>query len=55
MLIYANFKAFIEVVFFSLERKLSFLESLFTAVSNEVKLTSYVQIPGEEINFNYLG
>ena len=51
MLMYANFKAFIEVVFFFLERKLSFQESLFTAVSNEVKLTSYVQVVVEEIIF----
>jgi len=55
MLMYANFKAFIEVVFFCLERKLSFQESLFTAVSNEVKLTSYVQVVVEEINFQLHG
>ena len=51
MLMYANFKAFIDVVFFFLERKLSFQESLFTAVSNEVKLTSNVQVVVEEIIF----
>ena len=55
MLIYADFKAFTDVVFFFLERKLSFQESLFTALSNEVKLTSYVQIVGEEIIFQLYG
>ena len=42
-------------MFFFLERKLSFQESLFTAVSNEVKLTSNVQVFVEEIIFQLHG
>ena len=38
-----------------MERKLSFQESLFTAVSSEIKLTSYVQIVVEEIIFQLHG
>ena len=41
----------LRLCFFFLERKLSFQESLFTAVSNEVKLTSNVQVVVEEIIF----
>ena len=45
----------LRLCFFFLERKLSFQESLFTAVSNEVNLTSYVQVVVEEIIFQLHG